>query len=128
MKIATNIAGGPSGLHLRRPERGIPAESLPAAAALSRGVARGHVHGAFFTTGYLQFVKVFELIGGILVAIPKTRNYGLLVLGPIIINILAFHLFITKGEGLLNPMIIAIVALALFLLWSGRKAFRGLLN
>ena len=84
--------------------------------------------GAFAPTGYLTFVKVLEVIGGILVAIPKTRNFGLLVLGPIIVNILAFHTFITKGEGLGNPMLIAIVLFALFLLWSGRRAFAGLLN
>lgn len=77
-------------------------------------------------TGYMTFVKVCELIGGILVAIPRTRNYGLLVLGPIILNILAFHAFITKGEGLFSPMLIVIVLLALYLLWVGRKAFAGL--
>ena len=43
-------------------------------------------------------------------------------------NILAFHVFITKGDGLLNPMIILIVLLALYLLWAGRKNFAGLRN
>jgi uncharacterized membrane protein YphA (DoxX/SURF4 family) len=71
---------------------------------------------------------VLELVGGILVAIPRTRNFGLLVLGPIIVNILAFHTFVTKGVGLANPILIFIVLLALYLLWAGRKAFAGLLN
>src|SRR6266446_4574560 len=84
--------------------------------------------GAFGPTGYMIFVKIFELLGGILVAIPRTRNLGLLVLGPIIINILAFHIFITDGHGVLDPMLIIIVALALYLLWVGRKPFTGLLN
>lgn len=84
--------------------------------------------GAFGPTGYLTFVKVLELVGGILVAIPKMRNLGQLVLGPIIINILAFHAFVTKGEGLFNPMIIVIVALSLYLLWVERRAFAGLVN
>ena len=84
--------------------------------------------GAMGPTGYITMVKVFELIGGILVAIPRTGNWGLLVLGPIIINILAFHVFITKGAGRENPMIIGIVALALYLLWVGRRKFAGLLN
>jgi putative oxidoreductase len=84
--------------------------------------------GAFVPTGYLTFVKVFELIGGVLVAIPRTRNYGLLVLGPILVNILAFHTFINKGAGLADPMLIFIVLLALYLLWVGRKAFAGLMN
>mgnify|MGYP001493739456 CR=1 FL=1 len=83
---------------------------------------------AFGPTGYLTFVKVFELIGGVLVAIPKTRNFGLLVLGPIILNILAFHIFITGGEGAFSPILLIIVALALYLLWVGRKPFAGLLN
>ena len=84
--------------------------------------------GAFGPTGYMTFIKVLELVGGILVAIPRTRNWGLLIVGPILVNILAFHVFITKGVGLENPMIIVIVALTAYLLWVGRKAFVGLLN
>ena len=79
--------------------------------------------GAMGPTGYLTFVKVLELVGGILVAIPRTRNLGLLILGPIIVNILAFHMFITGGQGLLSPMLLVIVALALYLLWAERRAF-----
>jgi len=84
--------------------------------------------GAFGPTGYMTFVKVLELIGGILVAIPRTRNFGLLILGPILVNILAYHIFIMKGVALLDPMLIGIVLLALYLLWTGRKGFAGLLN
>jgi uncharacterized membrane protein YphA (DoxX/SURF4 family) len=84
--------------------------------------------GAFGPTGYMTFIKVLEVIGGVLIAIPKTRNLGLLVLGPIIVNILAFHLFITRGEGLGNPMLIGIVALTLYLLWAERKAWSCLFN
>jgi hypothetical protein len=83
---------------------------------------------ATFPTGFLAFVKVCEILGGVLVAIPKTRNIGLLVLGPIIINILAFHLFLTKGAGLTSPPLVGICVLAAYLLFSGRKAFAGLLN
>ena len=84
--------------------------------------------GAFGPTGYMTFVKVCELIGGVLVATPRTRNFGLLVLGPIIVNILAFTVFVAKGVGLGNPLLIVIVVLVLYLLWVGRKAFAGLLN
>lgn len=50
--------------------------------------------GAFAPTGYLTFVKVLELVGGLFVKIPRWRNFGLLLLGPIVVNIVAFHLFI----------------------------------
>ena len=82
---------------------------------------------AAFGGGYMIFVKIFELLGGILVAIPKTRNYGLLILGPIIINILAYHQFVQK-DGILQPMLLVPAALALYLLWVGRRAFAGLKN
>ena len=100
----------------------VPTPTLP------EGTPMAMFMGAFGPTGYMTFVKVLELIGGILVAVPRTRNFGLLVLGPIIVNVLAFHAFIMKGEGLFNPLLLLIVALALYLLWVGRKAFSGLLN
>jgi hypothetical protein len=43
---------------------------------------------------------IATIAGGLLVAIPKSRNLGLLILGPIIVNILAFHIFIMKGATL----------------------------
>ncbi|MCC6882973.1 MAG: hypothetical protein IT576_12530 [Verrucomicrobiales bacterium] len=128
MKYAPSIAGGLLGLLFFAgglmfllnliPEQPAPPEGSPTALFM----------GALVPTGYLTFVKVFEVLGGLLVAIPRTRNFGLLVLGPIILNILAFHLFITGGVGLFSPLLIVICLLALFLLWSGRKAFLGLLN
>lgn len=83
---------------------------------------------ALFPTGYLAFVKVLEILGGVLVAVPKTRNLGLLVLGPIVVNILAFHIFLTKGAGLFDVPVLAITVLSAFVLFTERKAFAGLLN
>lgn len=86
----------------------------------------------FAPSGYLTFVKAFELIGGILVVIPKTRNWGLLVLGPIILNILAFNLLVGKGEGMTEPMGLVVNAISilipLYLMWNARQKFAGLLN
>lgn len=84
--------------------------------------------GAIGPTGYLTFVKVCEILGGILVAMPLTRNIGLLVLGPIVINILAFQVFLTKSAGLFDPPVIAVTVLSAYLLWIGRKKFFGLIN
>ena len=81
---------------------------------------------ALVPTGYMNFVKTCELLGGILTAIPRTRNFGLLLLGPVIMNILAFHVFLTNGAGLTDPPLVLICLLAAYLLWDGRKAFLGL--
>ncbi|MCB1277829.1 hypothetical protein [Prosthecobacter sp.] len=86
-----------------------------------------HFMAATGPTGFMKFVKIFELLGGLLVMIPKTRNLGLLVLGPIIVNILAFHQFVA-GDGIFQPMLIGIIVLPLFLLWAERAKWKALLS
>lgn len=81
---------------------------------------------ALFPTGYLTFIKILEITGGMLVAIPRTRALGLLVLGPIIVNILAFHVFLTKGSGLFEPVVLLISILPIVLLLAERKRFAAL--
>ncbi len=78
--------------------------------------------------GFLTYVKCFEFLGAILVMIPRLRNFGLLILGPILINIVAFHVFMGKPSEALNPMVILIVIFEGFLLWVDRKAFLGLIR
>ena len=84
--------------------------------------------GALYPTGYLAFVKVLEMLGGLLVIIPRTRNAGLLILGPIIVNILAYQIFLTKSAGLFDPPVVIVTVLAAFVLWTERKAFGRLLG
>lgn len=84
-----------------------------------------HFMQACGPTGFMTFVKVLELLGGILVIISRSRNLGLLILGPIIVNILAFHQLIA-GDGIFQPMLIGISLLAVYLLWVERKAWKGL--
>ena len=89
------------------------------------GTPAFHFMAALGPTGYMTFIKVLELLGGILVAIPKTRNFGLLILGPIIVNIAAYHQFIEK-DLFAQPMVLGIGVAALYLLWAGRRNFAGL--
>lgn len=95
---------------------------------IPEGTPPAHFLAAFGPTGYMTFIKVLEVLGGLLVAIPRTRNLGLLVLGPILVNILAYHAFVMNGEGLFSGMLLFLVALALYLLWVERKAFGGLVR
>ncbi len=127
MKHIPNIAGGLLGLLFL-------ASSLVYFFALMdmppppEGSPAAHFLAAVGPTGYMNFIKSCELLGGILVAIPRTRNFGLLLLGPVIVNILAFHVFIMKGAGLVDPPLVLICLLAAYLLWSARKAFAGLMG
>jgi len=95
---------------------------------LPEGTPAWHFMQAFVPTGYIKFVKMFEFTGGLVVMIPRLRNVGLLLLGPVIVNIIAFNTLVGDPHQLLNPTLIIIVICALFLLWNARKKFSGLLN
>jgi hypothetical protein len=95
---------------------------------LPEGTPAAHFMAAFVPTGYVKFVKLFEFAGGLIVMIPRLRNVGLLLLGPVIVNIIAFHALVDAPKHLLNPMLDIIIVCALFLLWDARKKFSGLLN
>jgi putative oxidoreductase len=83
--------------------------------------------GAMYVTGMLAGIKILEIAGGVLVAIPRTRNIGLLVLGPIVVNILLFNILIAPG-GWTQPPVLLITVLSAFLLWAGRRQFKQLLD
>ena len=125
MKIAANIVGALLGLFFVMSGavvlfKLVPIPTPPPGSAME-------LFGKLFGDGWMQLVKACEIVGGLLLAIPKTRNFGLLVLGPIVINILAFHQFGAK-DGLFQPALIGITAASLFLLWCGREKFAGLKN
>ncbi|HTD66260.1 MAG TPA: DoxX family protein, partial [Candidatus Limnocylindria bacterium] len=95
MKIASHIAAALLGLMFIAASVMVLFKLGPTPPPPPEGTPPAHFMAAFVPTGYLTFVKAFELLGGLLVIIPRTRNLGLLVLGPIIVNILAFHVFVT---------------------------------
>jgi putative oxidoreductase len=74
-------------------------------------------------SGYLAFVKVLEIAGGLLVWSGRYTALGLVILVPIIINILCYDVFLLKG---FNPVSTLALLLSLFLLWTERSKFVGL--
>lgn len=128
MKHIPNILGGLLGLLFLMASLTFFLNMMPDQQPPPEGSPPALFMGAMMPTGYMHFVKAVELIGGILVAIPLTRNIGLLFLGPVILNILAFHAFIMKGEGIFSPMLIGICLIAAYLLWDARGKFLNLLN
>jgi len=91
------------------------------------GSAPAHFMAAFGPTGWMTFVKACELAGGLLTALPRTRCLGLLLLGPVLVNIVAFHVF-AAGDGLTDPVLIGLVAMAVFLLLAEWRAFAYLVQ
>jgi putative oxidoreductase len=80
---------------------------------------------SLFMSHYFYVVAVTQILGGLLVLSGRFTALGLLFLGPVIVNILCFHIFLNH-EGL--PLACTVTALALFLLWQNRSAFAGILK
>ncbi|MEM9081613.1 MAG: DoxX family protein [Verrucomicrobiota bacterium] len=83
---------------------------------------------AIATTGFFAFIKIIEIIGAITIIIPKTRNLGLLLLGPIIVGILAYNLFQVGPAALFQPPVILSAVLAAFLLFTKKDSWLQLLK
>jgi putative oxidoreductase len=78
-----------------------------------------------FASHYFYAIGALQLVGGALLLIARFVPLGLTLLGPVIVNILLFHIFLER-KGL--PIAFVVSALALFLLWAYRKAFAGLVK
>jgi putative oxidoreductase len=82
--------------------------------------------GAFIASGYMfPLIKGTEVIVGALLLSGRLVPLALTVLAPVVLNIFAFHLFLAPS-GL--PLPIVIVALGVFLAWSYRSSFAGVLR
>lgn len=80
---------------------------------------------ALMESGYMYVVGFLQVAGGLLLLIGRYVPLGLTLLGPVIVNILLFHIFL-EPTGL--PMAIVVAVLALFLLWRYRSSFAGLVK
>ena len=85
----------------------------------------GDFLGAMGGTGYLKVVGALQVAGGAILLLGRYVPLGLTLLGPVIVNILCFHIFLAPS-GL--PLALIVTALALFLLWRYRAAFAGLVR
>jgi len=115
MHVLANLAGALLGLFFIAVGSMVLLGLGPTPEPPPAGSPAAQFFAAMGPTGYMTVVKALEVLGGLLVALPRTRNLGLLVLGPILVNILLFHLLITK-DGALQPLLLAPCALAIFLL------------
>ncbi|MEM9478176.1 MAG: hypothetical protein AAGA58_00795 [Verrucomicrobiota bacterium] len=70
--------------------------------------------GAMFGSGYLTVVKVLELTAGILLVSGFFVNLGLLLIGPVILNIALYNVMLAQGNYGMTAVlgILALVALA----------------
>lgn len=120
MKIATAVSRfilglgfvvfGANILHPFLPQPPMPEGSLP---------------GQFMTvmgpTHWMALVGLFQLFGGAFVLLGRTAPIGLTLLGPVLVNILAFHILLMGGAGIAPGAVFSV--LELFLIYFYRSYF-----
>ena len=77
--------------------------------------------GSLVSSGYIYVIATLQVVGGLCLLIgARFVPLGLTLLGPVIVNIMLYHIFLDQS-GL--PMAIVISILTLFLLWIYRYKF-----
>lgn len=76
--------------------------------------------GLLVASRYFPVIKALEVIGGVLLILPRTRVLGLILVSAILFNIAAVHQFFFGG--LKDPTVIGLIVLALVVVWSKRCA------
>ena len=72
---------------------------------------------------YTTFVALIMLVGGLPLLVGRFVPLGLVLLGPILVNILLFH-FLFQVPGSVTGLVCTV--LEVFLIWAYRPCFRGL--
>ena len=87
--------------------------------------AAGNFIRSLAVSGYMHAIAAFQVVGGALLVAGRFVPLGLTLLGPVIVNIVLYHVFMDPSG---MPVAIVVALLALFLLWRYRDAFAGLLR
>jgi len=73
----------------------------------------------------MPLVAVIEIVGGLLVILPKTRALGALVILPVMVGILLVH-FMVDASGL--PIALPLAAILLWILIENRQKYQLLIG
>jgi uncharacterized membrane protein YphA (DoxX/SURF4 family) len=98
---------------------------IPMSGSMPTGDAGAFI-GALMASHYILGVAAFEVVGGVLLLIGgRFAPLGLVMVGPVIVNIAFYHIFLNPQDAV--PAVVVSV-LSLFLLYYYRRAFAGLVR
>ena len=86
----------------------------------------GAFMGTLAATGYMfPLIKATEVVAGLMLLAGRFVPLALLLLAPVVVNILAFHLVFTPADA---GMSIVLTLLTIYLGWAYRDSFHGVLD
>jgi len=83
----------------------------------------GQFIGALAQSQYFHFVAAIQVVGGALLLVNRFVPLALLLLGPVIVNIISYHVFLNP-TGIALPIVVVILWLIVF--YSHRQYFSGI--
>jgi uncharacterized membrane protein YphA (DoxX/SURF4 family) len=83
----------------------------------------GQFIGALFQSHYLWVVAGLQVIGGALLLINRFVPLALVLLGPVIVNILLYHLLLNP-TGIVMALVVAVLWFIVF--YAHRQHFSGI--
>jgi uncharacterized membrane protein YphA (DoxX/SURF4 family) len=83
----------------------------------------GQFIGALFQSHYLWIVAGLQVIGGALLLINRFVPLALVLLGPVIVNILLYHLLLNPG-GMVLALVVTVLWFIVF--YAHRQYFSGI--
>lgn len=91
-------------------------------APLPSGLA-GQFLMALFQSHYVWFVCAVQIVGGALLLVNRYVPLALTLLGPVIVNIIFYHLLLSSAAA---QLAVLVTILWFFLFYRYRKSFSGL--
>ncbi|HJY31196.1 MAG TPA: hypothetical protein VJ306_24380 [Pyrinomonadaceae bacterium] len=83
----------------------------------------GQFMTALFQSHYLWVVAALQVIGGLLLLINRYVPLGLVLLGPVIVNILLYH-FLLNSAGIMLALVVTVLWFIVF--YAHRQYFSGI--
>ena len=83
----------------------------------------GQFIGALFASHYLWVIAALQIIGGALLLVNRFVPLALVLLGPVIVNIICYHVFLNPSGALL-AVVVTILWFVVF--YDKRQYFSGI--
>ena len=89
---------------------------------LPTGLA-GQFIGALIASHYFWVVAALQIVGGALLLVNRYVPLALVLLGPVIVNIILYHVFLNP-DGMVMAIVVAVLWGIIF--YSHRQSFSGI--
>src|SRR4029077_16381661 len=83
----------------------------------------GQFMGALFLSHYYWVVAALQIAGGLLLLVNRFVPLALVLLGPVIVNILCYHLFLNHAGA---PPAVVVTVLWFIVFYGKRQYFSGI--